>query len=796
MMKYDGKINIATGLSAGSRKWKNKELNWSELVQRLSEDRKTSETFKEYMAATKAEQLKIKDVGGYVGGYLSNGKRGINNVGFRRVITLDIDFAHNDFWEDFILTFDNAAVLHSTHKHHVDSPRLRLIMPINREVSADEYVAISRKIAGDLNIELFDNTTFEPNRLMFWPSTPKDIDYYFKTQDGPWIDADEVLNSYIDWKDSSLWPTADKQLDRIRGAAEKQQDPTAKKGIIGAFCRTYTMTEAIETFLAEEYTPVDGDDSRWTYKKGSTAAGLIIYDDKFAYSHHGTDPAGGKLSNAFDLVRLHKFGHLDEQSKDNQKSFKAMEEFAREDKEVRKVIASEKLDSAKYDFAEDLTEIEMQEDASDWMSEMEVDGKGRYLSTAVNLNLIFANDIRFKGLFKMNEFDMKRYVCGNMPWRKIDKPEPVKNVDYSGVRNYIESIYGISGTIKIDDAMALEFERQSFHPVRDYLKGLKWDGKQRIDFILIDYFGVEDNIYTREAMRKCMVGAVGRIFKPGIKFDHVLTLVGDQGSGKSTLIKKLGKEWYSDTFMTVHGKEALEQIQGAWLIEMAELSGLRKAEVEPIKHFLSKQEDTFRPAYARISETFKRQCVFIGTTNNRDFLRDPSGNRRFIPVDVDSSRATSDIFEDMTEAEVDQMWAEAVQLFKKGEKLFLGPEAERIAKREQRDHSEGDERFGIIEDYLETPLPDNWRTRDLHHRRLYLNGDELEEKGTNIRDVVCVAEIWCECLGKAKEDMSRYTTRDINDVMRQMDGWKASKSTKKFKLYGIQKYYERIKKKS
>ena len=794
-MKHDGQITIATGLSAGSKKWKNKELQWSELVQRLSENHKTKETYKEYIAANKAEQLKIKDEGGYVGGYLANGRRGINNVGFRKVITLDIDFAHSSFWDDFTLTFNNAAVLHSTHKHHEDSPRFRLIMPIDREVSPDEYVAISRKIAGDLNIELFDNTTFEPNRLMFWPSTPKDIDYYFKIQDGPWVNADEVLNSYIDWQDSSLWPTADKQIERIKDKAKEQQDPTAKKGIIGAFCRSYTITEAIETFLEDEYVEVVGDNSRWTYKKGSTAAGLIVYDDKFAYSHHGTDPAGGKLSNSFDLVRLHKFGYMDEDSKGNQKSFKAMEEFVREDKKVRKVIASEKLDSAKYEFAEGVEdEIEMQEDAADWMEAMEIDSKGRYLSTAVNINLIFANDIRFKGLFKMNEFDTKRYVCGNMPWRKIDKPEPVKNVDYSGVRNYIETIYGITGTIKIGDAMALEFEKQSFHPVKEYLNKLKWDGKKRIDYVLVDYFGVEENVYTHEAMRKTMVGAVARIFQPGVKFDHVLTLVGDQGAGKSTLIQKLGKQWYSDTFMTVHGKEALEQIQGVWLIEMAELSGLRKAEVEPIKHFLSKQEDIFRPAYAQISETFPRQCVFIGTTNNRDFLRDPSGNRRFIPVDVNSSRANFNIFEDMTEEVVDQLWAEAVAFYKAGEKLFMSGEAEKIAKREQRDHSEGDERFGIIEDYLETPLPDNWEEKDLHHRRLYLEGDELVEKGTNEREIVCVAEIWCECLGKPKEDMSRYTTRDINDVMRQMEGWKQSKSTKKFKLYGIQKYYERTKK--
>lgn len=792
-MKYDGPIEIAVGLSAGSKKWKNQTVNWSEFVHKLSDVKKTNETFKEYMAANKTEQLKIKDVGGYVGGYLSGGRRGINNVGFRRVITLDIDFAHNGFWEDFTLSFDNAAVLHSTHKHHEDSPRLRLILPIDREVSPDEYVAISRKVAGDLNIELFDNTTFEPNRLMFWPSVPKDMEYFFKTQDGPWVKADEVLDSYIDWKDSSLWPTADKQIDRIRTTAEKQQDPTSKKGIIGAFCRAFTITDVLETFLSDEYTPVDDNSGRWTYKKGSTAAGLIIYGDKFAYSHHGTDPSGGKLCNAFDLVRIHRFGYMDENSKTNQKSFKAMEDLAREDKQVRRVIASENLENAKYDFNEDLDEIDMQEDSSDWMEDLDLDSKGRYLSTANNINLIFDNDIRFKELFKMNEFDGKRYVCGNMPWRKIKEPEPMKNVDYSGVRNYIESIYGISGTMKIDDALALEFEKNAFHPVHAYLTSLKWDGRERIDSILIDFFGAEDNVYTREALRKMMIGAVGRIFRPGIKFDYVLTLVGDQGSGKSTLINKLGKGWYSDTFMTVHGKEALEQIQGAWLIEMAELSGLRKAEVESVKHFISKQEDTFRPAYARTSETYKRQCVFFGTTNNKDFLRDPSGNRRFIPIDVKSANAVYNVFDDLTEELVDQLWAEAVHRFKKGEKLYMSEEAEAIAKEEQRDHSENDERKGIVEDYLDKLLPKEWEDMDVHKRRLFMENDELGPVGEYRRDYVCVAEIWCECMGKPKEDMTRYNTRELNDIMKQMQGWEQSKSTKSFGTYGIQKYYSRIK---
>lgn len=789
-MKFDGTLDIAIGMSAKSKIWKNKKFQWSELVQRLSEEHKTTETFKEYIAATKDEQSKIKDVGGYVGGYLRQGRRKPENIVHKQLLTLDIDFAHGEFWDDFQMQFENAAVLHASHKHHETSPRYRLVMPINREVTPDEYVAIARQIAGLLNIDLFDNTTFETNRLMFWPSNPKDIDYYFRFQDGPWVDADEILASYADWTDLSLWPTSTNQIQKIKTSAEKQEDPENKKGVVGAFCRTYSITEAIEKFLSEIYTTAG--DGRYTYCKGTTAAGLIIYDDKFAFSHHGTDPCSGKLCNAFDLVRIHKFGHLDSENTElhgsKQHSFKSMEEFARDDKEVKKIIASENIADAKYDFVEALDYEQLEDEDIDWMQDLELDVRGKYVSSAVNINLIFANDIRLRGLFKQNRFDNKNYVFGNLPWRRVHKPEPVKNVDFSGVRNYIESIYGISGTLKIEDTMNLEFEKNGFHPIIDYLRSLEWDGEERVDNLLIDYFGADDNIYSKEAIRKMLVGAVARIMKPGCKFDLVLTLVGSQGCGKSTFIKKLGKAWFSDTFLTVQGKEALEQIQGAWLIEMAELSGLRKAEVEAVKHFISKQEDTFRPAYGRTSETYLRQCVFFGTTNDPAFLRDPSGNRRFNPIDVVIERATKSVFDDLTESEIDQIWAEAMVMYKKGEQLFLSDDAKTIAEHEQREHSETDERGGIIENYLDRLLPVDWDTLDLYERRAFLD-DPLGANGTVERDYVCIAEIWCECLGKNREDMDRYKTREINDILRGLQGWEQCKSTRNFKLYGKQKYY-------
>lgn len=771
------KINIATGLSIKSTSWKNKSVLWSDFVEKIRKENRTGETYQEFIRATKDEQLKIKDVGGYVGGYLRAGRRKPENIVSRSIVTLDIDFATLDFWDTYTLLFDNAAILHSTHKHCKENPRYRLILPLNREVTREEYTPIARKIAGDLNIELFDNTTFQPYRLMFWPSNPKDTEYVFEHQEGPWIDPDEILESYIDWKDASLWPVSEAHSAEVKSLTEKQEDPTEKRGIIGAFCRAYPIEEAIETFLTEEYVKTNLP-NRYTYTKGSTSAGLIVYENLFAYSHHGTDPISGKLCNAFDLVRIHKYGNTD-------KSVKEIEEFIRKDPKVKNLIAEENINTARFDFAEDATEINVE-----WAKEMEIDGRGNYKSIAPNINLILANDDRLKNAFKYNEFDSKNYAVKNLPWRLINSPEPLKNVDYSGVRNYIESVYGITGNLKIDDSLILELERNKFNPVKDYLKSLTWDGTLRVDNLLIDYFGAEDNTYTREAIRKMLTGAVARIFQPGIKFDLVLTLVSEEGTGKSTFVNKLGKSWFSDTFITVHGKEAFEQIQGVWIVEMAELSGLKRAEVEAVKHFITKQEDTFRPAYHRVSETYKRQCVFFGTTNDRTFLRDQIGNRRFMPITVRAKYAKKSVFTDLDE-EIDQIWAEAVQVYKSGEKLFLSAEANRTANEQRIKHIEVDERKGVIEEYLNRKLPATWDTLDLDQRRMFLYSNQNGFAGFK-RSVVCIPEIWAECLGKDKADMSRYNTRDLNEIMRSLPEWVPAESTKVFPLYGIQRYYKRI----
>jgi predicted P-loop ATPase len=795
-LKYDGSITIATGRSRKEMNWKNREMLWSELAQRLSASNFTGETHSEYMRLPKSQQDQIKDIGGFVGGALKGGRRKTEAVAFRSVLTLDADFVKGNLWDAVEMMFDFACLAYSTHKHTPSKPRLRLVIPLSRAVTSDEYQAISRRVAADIGIDFFDDTTYQPHRLMYWPSTSKDGEFIFKIQDEPWLNPDDVLARYPDWRDPSYWPESSRQKQEHKKLAEKQGDPYEKPGMVGAFCRTYSIPEVIEKFLKDVYEPAQ--EGRYTYIEGSTTGGLILYEnDKFAYSHHGTDPVGGKLVNAFDLVRIHRFGEMDMDADPatpvaKLPSYLAMTEFAQKDENVRQEIVEKKLAQASEEFG-DLPE----EDDKRWMKNLSLNKKGQILPEASNIKLILRNDPNLKGKFALNDFTHRYEILDDLPWRKRSRGDTWGDADDSCLRNYLSTVYNIKAPSVIRDAFNEVAERNAFHPVREYLEGLEWDGIERLDTLLIDYLGAEDSPYTRAVTRKMLVAAVARIERPGIKFDNVLVLVGPQGVGKSYIIKLLGQKWHSDSLTTVQGKEAYEQLQGAWLIELAELSATRRAETEAVKHFITKQEDSYRKAYGRQISVFPRQCVFFGTTNEDTFLRDRTGNRRFWPVRVYSGEHKKSLWKDLTRSEVDQVWAEALTLWRDGEPLYLDKELQEIANEVQEAHLEVDDKFGIVQEFLERKLPEDWADRSIVERRQYLHGGDFgaEEEGTVLRDRVCAMEIWCELFEKEPESLVPMRAREINDIMRRMPGWKPyekSRGRMKFgSIYGAQRAFVR-----
>ena len=804
-INHDGQIDLAIGKSRHEKKWKNQPFYWSDLLIKLSTTHRTAETFKEYLAASKERQSEIKDIGGFVGGYLAQGRRLKGSVNYRSVITLDLDYADTTLWETFTMLYTCASCIYSTHKHSPKEPRLRLIIPLDRAVLPDEYIAISRRIAGNIGIEQFDPTSYQPERLMYWPSTAKDAEYVFEYQDAPWLEADTVLASYRNWSDSSEWPTSKHEDVVMQRTIAKQGDPLEKPGIVGAFCRTYDIHETISKYLGEVYSPCDIP-GRYTYLKGSTSGGLITYDDKFAYSHHGTDPISGKLCNAFDLVRIHLFGlrddGIDEDTHvNNRPSHIAMSDFAAKDSAVMKDILETRL-AATADFAhipaddEDTDSGEEVPLTTDWAKEvtLDVDKKGNILATVDNIVLILENDPYFKKRMALNLLEQRPMAVRKLPWREVvPGSEFLTDTDDACIRHYLEKRFNISNAAKVKDAVRISLARNAFHPVREYLEPLKWDGVKRVDKLLVDYLGAEDSAYTRAVTRKTLVAAVARIFNPGVKFDTVLTLVGPQGVGKSTLVRMLGKQWHSDSFGSIHGKEAFEQVQGVWIVEMAELAGLRKADLESVKHFIAKQVDRYRVSYGVRSENFPRQCIFIATTNVEQFLQDVTGNRRWWPVNTHVNEPEKNTFVDLPDSEIDQIWAEALKYYKSGETLFLPKALEQVAREVQDRHTETDIRVGLVKAYLDKLIPENWQEMDIYERRTYLSGnDPLQPEGTVRRDKVCAAEICCEALQQNIKDLNNTSTRAVNMLMKQIPEWEPRDGLNYGRYYGRQRGYVRI----
>lgn len=797
-LNNDFSIDLATAHSRIAKKWRNRHWLWSELLQRCSETKRTGETAAEYARMSKEEQSNVKDVGGFVGGYLSGGIRKNANVMYRTVATLDIDYGTVNVWDDFTMAFGFAAMIYSTHKHSSKTPRYRLVFPLSRQVSPAEYEPLCRKIAAEIGIDLFDDTTYELPRLFYWPSTSKDADFVFDYQDGPACDVDAILSQYVDYKDVSAWPLSSREGDVIAHEIKKQGDPTEKPGVIGAFCRAYSIEDAIDTFLSDKYEKT-GHDGRYTYKLGSVAGGLVCYEGKFAYSHHETDPASKQLCNAFDLCRVHLFGAQDEGSRaldvTRKPSYAAMQEFAAKDKAVKLLMARERAQAAADDF-DGLDDAELPEDYNDeWKADLEYTKSGKLLCNIANIILILENDPALAGHIVHDLFTGMDSAKDGLPWNK--NANQWTDTDDANLRVWLEKHYDITGKEKIADALTAVLTRHSYHPIRDYLSGLTWDGVPRLDRIIIDYMGAEDSELNRAMSRKHFVAAVARVFNPGCKYDYCLIMSGAEGIGKSTLLRVMGGKWFNDSITTLEGKEGMEQLRRAWVVELGELSSIKRSDVEQVKAHLSKQVDIYRAAYARRVLEHPRQCVFCGTTNEALFLKGDTGNRRFwvIPVVAELRK-----YRDWSEAirrDRDQLWAEAVHYYKQGEPLYLSEELEAQAKQRQQDFNDDndDPIVAMLDKYLNTLLPVNWDTMDIQARRSYLRDpDPLQAEGTVKRDKVCAAEFICEQLGKDMADKDyKYLCRRVSKMIGDRPEWERVSSTKHAaKLYGTQRGFRRV----
>ena len=771
-------LNIALGNSRQAKVWSNKTMSFDSICDRLRAPIRTSETAEEYPKLPKGQRDEIKDKGGFVGGHLRNSRRKAANVDCRSLWTPDLDHATPEFIADLHnrITFKGTA--YSTHGHIPEAPRLRFVAPFTRDVSADEYAAISRYLAAEIGIDMFDECSFIPHQLMYWPTCPSNGEYLCEFFEGDMLDPDAILAAHPNWQDLSLLPTTSRESKVNKPSQKPQDDPLGKSGVVGAFCRSYTLESAIDTFLSDLYAP-SVMAGRYDYIPADSSAGVVIYDDKYAYSHHASDPAYGKLLNAFDLVRIHKFGDDDEKS-----SFKNMCDFALKDEAVAALLLEERRQSASEDFMP----------GENWASRLTRTKAGGVENTLGNLLLIMKNDEALSQI-RYNRLANQIYA-ENLPW--AHNHPAWRDADTAQLVAYVDTNYGEFSARNYELALTKVSDDRAYHPVCEYLLTLEWDGIPRDETVFIDFLGAEDTPYVRAVTRKTLAAGAGRILAPGIKFDTIPVIIGGQGIGKSTMLAKLGKQWYSDSLSIsdMKDKTAPEKLQGNWLLELSELAGIKKMDVETVKSFASRVDDKYRPSYGRVVESHPRQCIIIGSTNSDGgFLRDVTGNRRFWPINVtgEGTRRPWDI----TEYEVDQIWAEAVANFNAGEELFLkGAEAQAAADA-QRDAMETDDREGLVAAFLDTLLPEDWDTTDIYHRQEYFRDpdDPTRPVGTVRRTQVSNIEIWCECFGRSRDSIKKSDSYEIEAILRSIGNWEKYSGNKTGKriipLYGVQRVYLR-----
>ena len=773
-------FKVAFGESRQAKRWKNSTISWEELKERLAHPLRTAETQEEYRRMKSAGKSAAKDKGGFVAGELRDGVRKASSVLCSSMLTLDVDNAAPSSLEEYVMLSPYSTLIYSTHSHTPEAPRLRLIVPLTRNVTPDEYNAITRLFAAEQGINQFDPCSFIPTQLMFWPTVSSDGPYLFEKVEGAPLDPDIFLAQYPSWKDPTTLPITMKELPLHEKAGTKVEDPLTKSGIVGTFCRAFSIQEAIEKFLPNVYRPSEAIPGRYDYVGGEGTAGVIIYDDKFAYSHHATDPAYHQECNAFDLVRIHLFPDEDEK-----KSFAAMSSWATAIPEVSRLLLEEKQASAQEDFSV--------EDGTDWKDGLIRSKNGSLVNNLHNIGLIMTYDPFMRNIV-FNKLADSMEIKGEVPWDHSDTPF-WRDADDAQLVFYVDQNYGSFSQRNYDIAVTKFVDDRAYHPIIDYFNSLPaWDGTPRVDSLLIDYLGATDTPYVRAVTRKTLCAAVARVLLPAIKFDTMLVLNGPQGIGKSMLIAKLGMQWFSDSLTLSDmndGKTAPEKLQGYWIHEIGEMAGMKKADLEKVKSFISRQDDKYRAAFGRRVTSHPRQCIFFGTTNAENgFLRDVTGNRRFWPVTTPGTGPKHPW--ELGQEDIDQLWAEALVLYKAGEKLYLPTELEELAKKEQAAAMESDEREGLVRLYLETPLPENWPRMDLYQRREFLRGDDPTlPKGTVQRDTVSNMEIWCECYGRAKEDMKNNESYSIRSIMSRIEGWERTDEYQKSGIYGKQRLYRR-----
>lgn len=305
-----------------------------------------------------------------------------------------------------------------------------------------------------------------------------------------------------------------------------------------------------------------------------------------------------------------------------------------------------------------------------WPKRLQTNGKGDPLGTTANVVTALEQAPELQGIVRLDEFANKMMLCSCPPWERSFRPRPWRDADDTELLVWLqENGLGLRGVQTVADAVRMVAKRHSFDPLADYLNGLTWDGSPRLEAWLTTYCGAEPSTLNRAISRAFLISAVARGLEPACQVDHVLSLEGRQGVGKTEIVRILGREWTQEHLPDMHSKDGISALQGAWFVELSELAAMSRSEVESVKSFISRRVDRYRPAYGRHVVEQPRRCVFVATTNEGNYLRDTTGNRRFWPVQC------NEIDRDALAQDRDQLFAEAVEAYRADEQWhFTDPE--------------------------------------------------------------------------------------------------------------------------
>ncbi len=855
------KIIIAEGVENTLDEVQNKTLTWADFMLKLSKPLVSGEDHAQFLKLPKKERSRLKSLGGWiVAGEFSGTLRITKNLMNRSLVAIDCEKMPPNLFKKLK---DGTSPLckhefyaHTTRGHTKDAPRVRIFLLCDSPIKPVKFEAVARILANqaDNTMQGVDPVSFRPNQMMFYPSISKNQDFQHWHNSGKMINAEQILTDHDAgekgrWKDHDTLPRHEDSTPTHKGDTIPR-DPRTKNYWIGAFCRVFTIEQAIAEFLDGIYTKGSGRGAkpRFTYISGETTNGFVVEGGGvWGFSHHSSDPCSQILVNAWDLVRIHLFGAGDKNIAPNTPpweypSYIAMQKMAMGLSDVMVEATADSIDADAMEadsqrpfkksdiFGGEDEQITAGDRAynqsmkgrkrpdKDWIAKtLTKDGKANIKCEFMNIAKIIGYDPRFYGCFWRNEFTKKLVIRRDVLTKldmipsifvkdRINGDECTSDSDLiveailgspAGEGNAGWGLENIGG--KIYKGLAMVGINWKFNPVIEYLESLEWDGEERAERLWIDYLGAEDSAYTRETALLFLMAVVCRAYAPGCQWDYVPIIQGKTGIRKSSFIRALfGEDWAGNLTAGLEvSKNSIEQMSGKIVLELPDLIGFTADKINFIKSFITFRVDRVRLTYEKRAEDFPRQCIFVGTTEDPEYLNDPNSNRRFWPIAttitlIDTDKVAENRHQIM--AEVVQKCAKlAAQAGGYGKiKLTLSPEAEIQAQHAQelaRKETGTQDAQAIVASWLNDPIKlseiniDAWKDNEGNEDMLVIR--------TTASPYECAVE---EFNQKPEESLTKHgKSGEVGALMRKVPGWKRTNKRRRLnkKYKAISTIYER-----